>query len=72
MIRMIRMTAVKHTVTVPLMPLDGLYTVRGRDGQCPSTTRMLYGRNCIRLRWTARYRESDRDVCKRCFGQNMK
>ena len=50
---MIRMTAVKNTVTVPSKPLDGLHTVRERDGWRPSTTRMLYRRNRIRLRWPA-------------------
>jgi hypothetical protein len=29
----------QDTVTVPSKHLDGLYTVRGRDGWCPSTTR---------------------------------
>jgi hypothetical protein len=43
----------QDTVTVPFKPLDGIYTVRGRDGWCPSITRILYGRNRIRLRWTA-------------------
>ena len=53
MIRMIRMTADKNTITISSMPLDSLYTVRGQDSQCPSTTRMLYGRDRIQLRWTA-------------------
>ena len=40
----------QDTVTVPSKHPDGLYTVCGRDGWCPSTTRTLYGRNRIRLR----------------------
>ena len=43
----------QDTIAVPSKLMDGLCTVCGQDGWCPSTTHMLYGRNRIRLRWTA-------------------
>jgi hypothetical protein len=47
------MTAVKNTVTALSKPLDGLYTVRGRDSWHPSITCILYSRNHIWLWWPA-------------------
>jgi hypothetical protein len=43
----------QEAVTVPLKPRDMLHTVRRRDGLHPSITRIVYGRNRIRLRWPA-------------------
>jgi hypothetical protein len=52
----VRNTAPVHrreTVTVLSKPQDVLHTVRRRDGLHPSITRIVYGRNRIRLRWPA-------------------
>jgi hypothetical protein len=43
----------QETVTIPSKPRDVLHTVRRRDSLYLSITRIMYGRNHIRLQWPA-------------------
>jgi hypothetical protein len=43
----------QDTIAILSKLMDGLYTVHGWDGWCPSTTHMLYSHNHIWLQWTA-------------------
>jgi hypothetical protein len=43
----------QDTVAILSKLMDGLCTICGQDGWCPSITHMLYSCNHIQLPWTA-------------------